>query len=150
MASASGTEAQPVHRGKIVSWLAEVFQLNPAGVNLGRGMVCLDISLVPLVLFWAIGHEEYLLSALFGALFAWLADPGGSYGLRVSRVAIFAAIGAGLTALAFGIGGDAWGWLGLAASLGPPVARPAGLFWGRRFVNARLLHILVIIRPRRA
>ena len=33
----------------------------------------LDVALVPLVVFWAIGHEQYLLSALFGALFAgWL------------------------------------------------------------------------------
>src|SRR5262249_55652572 len=115
MASASVTEVQPVHRGKFVSWLAEVFQLNPAGVNWARGVLFLDIALVPLVLFWAIGHEAYLLSALFGALFAWLADPGGSYGLRVSRVAIFAAIGAGLTALGFGIGGGGFGVVGAAA-----------------------------------
>jgi hypothetical protein len=28
----------------------------------------IDIALVPLVVFWAIGHEEYLLSAIFGLL----------------------------------------------------------------------------------
>ena len=145
MASASVTEVQPVHRGKFVSWLAEVFQLNPAGVNWARGVLFLDIALVPLVFFWAIGHEVYLLSALFGALFAWLADPGGSYGLRVSRVAIFAAIGAGLTALAFGIGGDAWGWLVLAASVVTLVAGLAVMFGVRRFVNAVLLNIWFII-----
>jgi len=128
-----------------VSWLAEVFQLNPAGVNWARGVLFLDIALVPLVLFWAIGHEEYLLSTLFGALFAWLADPGGSYGLRVSRVAIFAAIGAGLTALGFGIGGDAWGWLVLAASVVTLVAGLAVMFGVRRFVNAVLLNVWFII-----
>jgi hypothetical protein len=43
-------------------------------------MLFLDAALVQLVVFWAIGHEEYLLSALFGALFAWLADPGVATG----------------------------------------------------------------------
>jgi hypothetical protein len=31
------------------------------------------------------------------------------------RILAFGAIGAGLTALGFGIGGEAWGWLVLAA-----------------------------------
>jgi hypothetical protein len=145
MTSASGTEAQPVHRGKLVSWLAEVFQLNPAGLQWPRAVMFLDIALVPLVLFWAIGYEQYLLSALFGALFTWLADPGGSYGQRVSRMAIYAAIGAGLTALGFGIGGDAWGWLVLAASVVTLVASLAVVFGVRRFVNALILNIWFII-----
>ena len=37
----------------------------------------LDVALVPLVVFWAIGHEVYLVSALFGLSFSVLADPGG-------------------------------------------------------------------------
>jgi hypothetical protein len=141
----SASEARPVHRGKLVQWLAEVFQLNHAGVNWARGMLFLDIALVPLVLFWAIGYEQYLLSALFGALFAWLADPGGSYGRRVSRVAVFGVIGAGLTALGFAIGGDAWGWLVLAASVVTLAASLAVMFGVRRFVNALLLNIWFII-----
>jgi hypothetical protein len=145
MSGASAAEARPVHRGKFVTWLAEVFQLNRAGLNWPRGVQFLDIALVPLVVFWAIGHEEYLLSALFGALFTWLADPGGSYGQRVSRVAIFAAIGAGLTALAFGIGGDAWGWLVLAASAVTLVASLAVMFGVRRFAAALILNIWFII-----
>ena len=36
----------------------------------------LDVLLVPLLVFWAIGHEEYLLSAIFGVVLAALADPG--------------------------------------------------------------------------
>ncbi|MGC2404463.1 MAG: hypothetical protein WA510_32030, partial [Acidobacteriaceae bacterium] len=94
-----------------MSWLSKVFALNPEGLNWARGVMVLDVALVPLVVFWAIGHEVYLLSALFGALFSVLADPGGGYGYRASRTAGFALIGAGLTALGFGIGGDAWGWL---------------------------------------
>jgi hypothetical protein len=52
-------------------------------------------TLVPLVVFWAIGHEEYLLSALFGVVFTALADPGGSYGHRASHTAVFGLIGQG-------------------------------------------------------
>jgi hypothetical protein len=70
MASTSGREGRPVHEGKVASWLSKVFQLNPAGLNWPRGVLFLDVMLVPLVVFWAIGHEEYLLSALFGALLA--------------------------------------------------------------------------------
>jgi hypothetical protein len=48
-------------------------------------------------------------SALLGVLFTAAVDPGGAYGRRAARDADFALIGAGLTALAFGIGGDACG-----------------------------------------
>ena len=57
MASASGREG-PVHSGKVVSWLSKVFELNPAGVNWPRAVLFLDVMLVPLVVFWAIGHEN--------------------------------------------------------------------------------------------
>jgi hypothetical protein len=129
----------------LVTWLAEVFQLNRAGLNWARAVLFLDMALVPLVLFWAIGHEEYLLSALFGAMFAWLADPGGSYGQRITRVAIFALIGSGLTALAYGIGGDAWGWLVLAAAAVTLVASLGVALGVRRFVTGLLLNIWFII-----
>lgn len=49
-----------------MSWLSKLFELDPAGLNWPRAVMFLDVSLVPLVVFWAIGHEEYLLSALFG------------------------------------------------------------------------------------
>ena len=108
-------------------------------------MLFLDVMLVPLVVFWAIGHEEYLLSALFGALFAVVADPGGGYGYRASRIAVFALIGAGLTALGFGIGGDAWGWLVLAAFAVTLVAGLAVTFGVHRFVTASLLNVWFIV-----
>jgi fusaric acid resistance family protein len=145
MATATGREGQPVHHRKVTSWLGKMFELNPAGLHWPRAVLYLDVALVPLVLFWAIGHQEYLLSALFGAVFAWSADPGGSYGQRVSRIAIFAAIGAGLTALGFGIGGDAWGWLVLAAFAVTLVCSLAIAFGARRFAAAMLLNIWFII-----
>ena len=128
-----------------MSWLSKVFEFNAAGLNWPRAVMFLDVALVPLVVFWAIGHEEYLLSALFGVLFAGLADPGGGYGYRVSRIAVFALIGAGLTALGFGIGGDAWGWLVLAAFAVTLVAGLAAAFGVRRFVTALLLNLWFII-----
>jgi hypothetical protein len=105
----------------------------------------LDVALVPLVVFWAIGHEQYLLSALFGLLFAGLADPGGGYGHRASVIAVFAMIGAGLTAVGFGIGADAWGWLVLAAFAVTLAAGLAVTFGVRRFVSAMLLNLWFIV-----
>ena len=128
-----------------MSWLSKVFELNPAGLNWPRAVMFLDVALVPLVVFWAIGHEEYLLSAVFGVLFAGLADPGGGYGQRASRIAVFALIGAGLTALGFGIGGDAWGWLVLAAFAVTLLAGLAAALGVRRFVTALLLNVWFIV-----
>jgi uncharacterized membrane protein YccC len=133
------------HGGKVMSWLSKVFEPNPAGVNWPRAVVILDVMLVPLIVFWAIGHEIYLLSAVFGLLFAALADPGGSYGSRASRVAVFALIGAALTALGFGIGGDAWGWLVLAAFAVTLVAGLAVMLGVHRFATGLLLNIWFIV-----
>jgi hypothetical protein len=105
----------------------------------------LDVALVPLVVFWAIGHEEYLLSALFGLLFSVLADPGGGYGHRAGHIAVFGLIGAGLTALGFGISGSAWGWLVLAAFAVTLAAGLAIAFGVHRFVAAYILNIWFII-----
>src|SRR5690348_3413057 len=142
---ASGRGGQPVHRGKAMSWPGKVFEFNPAGLNWPRAVMVLDVVLVPLVVFWAIGHQEYLLSAVFALLFAAMADPGGGYGDRAWHVAVFGAIGAGLTALAFGIGGDAWGWLVLAAGVVTLLAGLTIAFGVHRYVAAYLLNIWFII-----
>ena len=121
-----------------------MFELNPAGPNWARGVMFLDVMLVPLLVFWAIGHEQYLLSALFGALLTLVADPGGSYGRRALHLAGFGLIGAGLTALAFGIGGSGWGWLVLAAFGVTLVAGLAVMFGVHTFVAAVLLNVWFI------
>ena len=128
-----------------MTWLSRVFKLSPAGLNWARGVMFLDVMLVPLVVFWAIGHEQYLLSALFGALLTLVADPGGSYGRRAWRLAGFGLIGAGLTALAFGIGGSGWGWLVLAAFGVTLVAGLAVMFGVHTFVAAVLLNVWFIV-----
>ncbi|MCP2328965.1 putative membrane protein YccC [Hamadaea flava] len=125
--------------------LSKVFAVNPAGVNWPRAVLFLDVALVPMLVFWAFGNEQYLLSALFGVLFAWLADPGGGYGRRALRIAVFALIGAGLTALGFGLGQAAWGWLVLAAFV---VTLAAGLAIGlgaHRFAAGLLLNLWFLI-----
>ncbi|MFF8932053.1 FUSC family protein [Streptomyces longwoodensis] len=145
MSSATGREAQPAHGGTVRGWLSKVFELDRAGVNWPRAVMFLDAALVPLIVFWAIGHEEYLLSALFGLMFAALADPGGGYGHRAAHIALFGLVGAGLTALGFGIGGEAWGWLALAAFGVTLAAGLAVAFGVRRFVNALLLNVWFIV-----
>jgi hypothetical protein len=128
-----------------MSWRSGVFDLNPAGPNWGRAVMVLDVMLVPLVVFLAIGHEEYLLSALFGVVLSVLADPGGGYGGRAWRMAVFGLIGAAVTTLAFGIGGDAWGWLVLAAFAVTLVAGLAMAFGTHWYVVGFLLSIWFII-----
>jgi hypothetical protein len=147
MASATARDERPVHRGKAASWLSKVFELDPAAINWPRAVVVLDVLLVPLVVLWTTGHEHYLFSAIFGVLFAALADPGGSLGHRASSTALFALIGGGLTALGFGIGGDAWGWLVLAAFAVTLVAGLAVMFGVRRFVAAESTR-LTSLHPR--
>jgi uncharacterized membrane protein YccC len=105
----------------------------------------LDVVLVPLVVFWAIGYDQYLLSAVFAVLFAGVADVGGSYRSRASRVAVFALIGAAVTALAFDIGRSAWGWLVLAAFVVTLVAGLALRLGVHAFVAALLLNLWFLI-----
>jgi hypothetical protein len=100
---------------------------------------------VPLVVLAAIGEEQYLLSAVFAALFACVVDPGGSYGYRASRIAVFGLAGAAITALGFAIATSAWGWLVLAAFVVTLVAGLAVTFGVHRFVAAMLLNIWFVV-----
>jgi hypothetical protein len=72
-------------------------------------------------------------------------DPGGSYGSRVLRLAGFGLIGAALTALAFGISGDASGWLVLAAFAVTLVAGLAVVLGQHRAAAAMFLSTWFII-----
>ena len=85
-AKASGLANQPAEPGRMMSFLSKVFELNPKGLHWGRGVMFLDVALVPLVVLLASGKEQYLLSAVFGApsrLWPTLEAPsgtGGGYG----------------------------------------------------------------------
>jgi len=138
--SASELASQPAQHGKVMRFLSKVFALNPQGLNWPRAVMFLDVALVPLVVLLAIGKEQYLLSALFGALFAGMVDPGGSYGYRASHLAVFGLAGAAITALGFGIATSGWGWLVLAAFV---ITLAAGLtikFGLHRFITALILN----------
>jgi hypothetical protein len=74
-----------------------------------------------------------------------LVDPGGGFGHRSSHVAVFALLGAGLTALGFGIAGDAWGWLVLASFVVTLAAGLAATLGIHRFVAALLLNLWFIV-----
>jgi hypothetical protein len=105
----------------------------------------IDVALVPLVVFWAIGYEQYLLSAVFGALFAGVADLGGSYWSRAARIAAFALIGAGVTALGFDVGRSFWGWMVIAAFGVTLVAGLALRLGVHSFVAATLLNLWFVL-----
>jgi hypothetical protein len=126
---------------KVITWLAEVFKLNPQLLNWGRAVMFLDVVLVPLVLLVAIGKEQYLLSAVFGVLFAGVADPGGSFGYRALRIAVFELAGAAITALGFAIATSGWGWLVLAAFVMTLAAGLTLRFGLHRFLAALLLNL---------
>jgi hypothetical protein len=94
--------------------VAKVFALNTKGVNVPRGVAVAGAVLITLVVTSALNQERYFLSVAFGLLFVALSDPGGDYLPRLSRTAVVGLIGALLTALGFGIGGGAWGFVVLA------------------------------------
>jgi hypothetical protein len=116
-----------------------------AGADWPRGVAILSLMLLPLVAFLSIRQEEYLLSAVFGVLFAGLADPGGSYRLRVSRVAACWLVAAALTALGFAVSAGAWGWLVLAASAVTLAGALVTLLGVRTFAVGLLLNVWFVV-----
>lgn len=126
-------------------WLSKVFELNREGFNWPRAVMFLGAALVPLIVLWATGEEQYMLSAVFGVLFLGVSDPGGAYGYRASHMAVFAVVGALLTALGFAIGTAGWGWVTLAAFVVTLVAGLAVRFGVHRFVAALLLNVWFVV-----
>ncbi len=125
--------------------LAGVFAAKWEAFNLRRGAV-LAVILVPLIIVGVFPAEQkYFLSAIFGALFVALSDPGGDYLYRLPRMVIIGVLGALLTALGFGIGTDAWGWVVLAVFAVTLVAGLAVKYGAHRFVAAYLLNVWFII-----
>jgi hypothetical protein len=148
-AGVAGHQGQPDDRGRVISWLsswfAKVFERNPQALNWARGAAVLDVVLVPMIVCWAIGDEQYLLSAVFAVLFGAVGDPGGAYGHRALHLAAYGAVGALVTALAYAIGGVGWGWLVLAAFVVTLAAGLAIRFGVHTFVEAALLNVWFIV-----
>ena len=63
MASAGSGHGHPAHRGKVMSWLRKVFELNRDGLNWPRAVLTLDVLLVCGA---AIGVAVMLLAGLLG------------------------------------------------------------------------------------
>jgi hypothetical protein len=107
---------------------------------LGSGMLAFTgfvTSVILMVVQFGTGEFSPRFVAWFrrdATLFGALSDPGGNHGPRLARMAVMAAAGALLTALGFGIGGGAWGWVVLAAFV---ATLPGGLavkYGAHRFV----------------
>ena len=125
--------------------LAKLFQLNRQGLNLRRGAI-MAVVLGLVIIVGVLPHERrYFLTVIFAALSLAVSDPGGTYGYRVPRMAVVAVVGALLTALAFGIGGGAWGFVVLAAFVATLLGGLAVKYGLHRFVAAYLLNVWFII-----
>jgi hypothetical protein len=125
--------------------LAKLFEINRQGFSLRSGIFVLVVLLVPLIVLAAIGQQKYWPSVSYGALLVALSDPGGGYADRAARMAGFAVVGALLTALAFGIGDQAWGWVVLAA-FGVTLLAGLAVKLGRRsFAAGTLLNMWFIV-----
>jgi hypothetical protein len=125
--------------------LTKVFEVKWQGFNLRRGAILLVILGLLIIVGVLPGERKYFLSAIFGALLVALVDPGGEYGYRVSRLAVFAVAGALLTALGFGTGPGAWGWVVLGAFAATLLGGLAVKYGLHRFVAAYLLNVWFII-----
>ncbi len=125
--------------------LAKVFDVKWHQFNVRRFIV-FGVLLGLLIVVGVLPHDRrYFLSAIFGLLFVALADPGGSHGPRVAKMAVMAVAGALLTALGFSIGPGAWGWVVLAAFVATLLGGLAVKYGVHRFVAAYLLNVWFII-----
>ena len=114
-AKASEVAKQPPDRGKAMSFVSQVFALNPQGINWARGVFFLDVALVPyVVLAGRSGSSSTSSAPCSRCCSRGVSDPGGSFGYRALRLAVFGLVGAAVTALGFGIATSGWGWLVLA------------------------------------
>jgi uncharacterized membrane protein YccC len=93
-----------------MAWLSKVLAFDPKKVDVRRALLLLAGLAALLVTVVALGARQYAMSALFGALFAVIADPGGAFASRVRRLGVFALVGAAGTALAFAVGEAFWVW----------------------------------------
>ncbi len=128
-----------------MSQIADVFKVEWHEFKLRRFVIFGVILGLLIVVGVLPADRRYFLSAIFGALLVALSDPGGKHGPRVAKMAVMAAVGALLTALAFGIGAGPWGWVVLAAFVVTLLSGLAVKYGVHRFVAAYLLNIWFII-----
>jgi Fusaric acid resistance protein-like len=127
------------------SLMAQIFSVNPKGLNLFLGFAVGGILLVPLLVMVAIGLENYWISLAYGILYPALSDPGGEFSVRAREMSIIAVIGAVLTLWGFGIGSGAWGWVVLSVFVVVLAMSLAIGFGMHRFVSGIQLSVWFLI-----
>lgn len=127
------------------AYAAKVVALNTKGANVPRGVAVAGLVLIALVVTDSLHQERYFLSVAFGVLFVALSDRGGDYLSRLRRMAVVGLVGTLVTALGFGIGGDAWGWAVLATFVVTVVAGLAINFDLYAFVAGILLNVWLLV-----
>jgi hypothetical protein len=132
-------------RGHAMSQLAKVFELNRKGLNLPRGFATAGVLVVLGAVLVALDYETYVLTFVFAVLFAALSDPGGTFGYRAQRMALFGVVGALLTGLGFAIGDGAWGYVVLAAFVVTLLGGLAVKYGLHRFVGGMLLNAWFLV-----
>lgn len=125
--------------------LAKVFQLSWKGFDLRRAIVVVLVLAVPLIFIGALDLQHYADSVMFGVLYVALSDPGGEYANRLRDMAAVGLIGTVLTALAFGIGTEAWGLVVLAAFVATLLGGLTVKFGLRRFVDGTQLNVWFVV-----
>ena len=104
--------------------LAKVFECKWEALNVMLAVIVAAVVVALFIVLNALHWEHYWLSATFGLVFMVVSESGGDYAHRARDLAVLEVIGALLTALAFGLGSGAWGYIALAALL---VTLAAGL-----------------------
>src|SRR5664280_2459495 len=95
--------------------LAKVFECKWEALNVALAVGVAAVVVALFFVFNALHWEHYWLSATFGLVFMIVGAARGHYAHRARDLAVLEVVGALLTALAFGLGTGAWGYIALAA-----------------------------------
>ncbi len=128
-----------------MSQLTKVFSVNRKGFSLPGGVAIGGILLVIWFGIAQLDQQKYVVSVIFAVLTTALSDPGGGYGKRAWSMGAFGLGGAAVTALAFFVGTQAWGFVVLALFVVTLLAGLAVKFGLHRFSVAMLLNIWFVV-----
>ena len=123
---------------KMFSVNRKAFSL-PAGVAIGGILLLIWFAIAQL------DQQKYVVSVIFAVLTTALSDPGGGYPKRAWSMGAFGLGGAAVTALAFSVGTQAWGFVVLALFIVTLSAGLAVKFGLHRFSVALLLNIWFVV-----
>lgn len=128
-----------------MSQLTKVFSVNRKGFSLPAGVAIGGILLLIWLAVAQLDQQKYVVSIIFAVLTTALSDPGGGYGKRALNMSAFGLGGATVTALAFFVGTQAWGFVVLAVFLVTLLAGLAVKFGLHRFSVGLLLNIWFVV-----